>query len=55
LKIALSAVRIGNTVLYSMAAGDAMGAIRDVYEAYKTKDDTDFISYISQPFLTPEE
>ncbi|MFX0123847.1 MAG: hypothetical protein ACFFAE_09435 [Candidatus Hodarchaeota archaeon] len=55
LKIALSAVKIGAAVIHPVAAGGAVDAVKDAYEAYKTKDDSDFISYISQPFLTSEE
>ena len=55
LKIALSAVKIGAAVIHPVAAGGAVDAVKEAYEAYKTKDDADFISYISQPFLTSEE
>ena len=55
LKIALSAVKIGAAVIHPLAAGGAVDAVKEVYEAYKTKEDTDFISYISQPFLTSTE
>ncbi|UCG00941.1 MAG: hypothetical protein JSW11_15155 [Candidatus Heimdallarchaeota archaeon] len=55
LKIALSAVKIGAAVIHPVAAGGAVDAVKDVYEVYRTKDDADFISYISQPFLTSEE
>ncbi|MFX1507047.1 MAG: hypothetical protein ACFFDC_13210 [Promethearchaeota archaeon] len=55
LKIALSAVKIGAAIIHPIAAGGAVDAVKDAYEAYKSKDDADFISYISQPFLTSEE
>ncbi len=55
LKIALSAVKIGAAVIHPVAAGGAVDAVKDAYEAYRSKDDADFISYISQPFLTSEE
>ncbi len=55
LKIAFSAVKIGKAVIYPVSVGDAVGAVREVYEYYKDKDDTDFLSYISEPFLTSSE
>ncbi len=55
LKIAFSAVKIGKAVIYPVSAGDAVGAIKEAYEAYKEKEDADFLSYISEPFLTSSE
>lgn len=54
-KIALSGVKLGKSVFMPMKAGDAIGAVKNAYEAYKGKDDKDFLAYISEPFLTSEE
>jgi hypothetical protein len=55
LKVALSAVKVGYAVINPMAVGDALASVQDAYEGYKTDDDADFVSYLSQPFLTSEE
>lgn len=55
LKIAMSAVRIGKSVIFPVESGDAVDAVREAYDAYKDKDDKDFLAYISEPFLTAEE
>eukprot|EP00613_Pedinella_sp_CCMP2098_P013232 CAMPEP_0171759766 /NCGR_PEP_ID=MMETSP0991-20121206/47077_1 /TAXON_ID=483369 /ORGANISM="non described non described, Strain CCMP2098" /LENGTH=805 /DNA_ID=CAMNT_0012362743 /DNA_START=61 /DNA_END=2478 /DNA_ORIENTATION=- len=38
-----------------MAVAGGLGAIKSVYDGYKAKDDKDFNTFISQPFLTSEE
>jgi hypothetical protein len=38
-----------------MAIAGGLGAIKSVYDGYKSKDDKDFNTFISQPFLTSEE
>jgi hypothetical protein len=38
-----------------MALAGGVGAIQDIYNGYKTKDDKDFNTFISQPFLTSAE
>eukprot|EP00615_Pteridomonas_danica_P000966 CAMPEP_0114363176 /NCGR_PEP_ID=MMETSP0101-20121206/26353_1 /TAXON_ID=38822 ORGANISM="Pteridomonas danica, Strain PT" /NCGR_SAMPLE_ID=MMETSP0101 /ASSEMBLY_ACC=CAM_ASM_000211 /LENGTH=306 /DNA_ID=CAMNT_0001509653 /DNA_START=846 /DNA_END=1766 /DNA_ORIENTATION=+ len=38
-----------------MALTSGVGAIQDIYNGYKAKDDKDFNTFISQPFLTSEE
>ncbi|MHA2114583.1 MAG: hypothetical protein ACXABM_03725 [Candidatus Thorarchaeota archaeon] len=55
LKIAMSAVRIGRSIIFPIESGDAVDAVREAYDAYKEKDDKDFLAYISEPFLTSEE
>lgn len=55
LKIGLSAVKVGKALITPPSVGDAVGAIKEAYEAYASKDDAEFLSYISQPFLTSNE
>lgn len=38
-----------------MALTGGIGAIQEMYNGYKTKDDKDFTTFISQPFLTSAE
>mmetsp|Transcript_17067 Transcript_17067/g.40127 ORF Transcript_17067/g.40127 Transcript_17067/m.40127 type:complete len:799 (-) Transcript_17067:128-2524(-) len=58
LKLGLSAAKIGKSVLTADAIGD-VGSVVDqaqaMYKLYKKKDDADFVTFISEPFLTSEE
>lgn len=38
-----------------MALVDGVGAVKDIYNGYKSKDDSDFNTFIKQPFLTSAE
>ena len=55
LKIAMSAVKIGKAIMIPFDSGEAVDAVREAYNAYKDKDDKDFISEFSEPFLTSEQ
>lgn len=55
LKLAMSAVKIGKAVFLPPEMGDAVDAVRSTYAAYKSGDDKDFLTFISEPFLTSEE
>ncbi|MFW9793503.1 MAG: hypothetical protein ACFFEE_04315 [Candidatus Thorarchaeota archaeon] len=55
LKLAMSAVRIGKAIIFPIESDNAVEAVREAYEAYMEKDDKDFLTYISEPFLTSEE
>jgi hypothetical protein len=51
----MSAVRIGKSIIFPIESGDAVDAVREAYDAYKDKNDKDFLAYISEPFLTSKE
>ena len=55
LKIAMSAVKIGKAMIIPFDSEGAVEAVREAYNAYKDKDDKDFISEFSEPFLTSEQ
>jgi hypothetical protein len=55
LKIAMSAVKIGKAIMIPFDSGEAVDAVREAYNAYKDKDDKDFIAEFSEPFLTSEQ
>ncbi|MHA2251265.1 MAG: hypothetical protein ACXAD7_12960 [Candidatus Kariarchaeaceae archaeon] len=55
LKIAFSGIKIGKSVILPANIGDAGKAVRQAYEDYKTKEDKDYLAFISQPFLTSTE
>ncbi len=55
LKIAFAGINLGKSIIYPAAIGSAGKAVKQAYDAYKTKEDKDFLAYISQPFLTSEE
>ncbi|MHA2187467.1 MAG: hypothetical protein ACW99V_04440 [Candidatus Thorarchaeota archaeon] len=55
LKIAMSAVKIGKAIIFPIETSEAIDAVREAYDAYRNKDDKDFLDYISEPFLTSEE
>jgi hypothetical protein len=55
LKIAFSGIKIGKSVIMPANIGDAGKAVKQAYEAYKTQNDKDFLSYMSEPFLTSFE
>jgi hypothetical protein len=55
LKIAMSAVSIGKAVIFPFETSDAIDSVREAYKLYKSKEESDFLSFISQPFLTSSE
>jgi hypothetical protein len=55
LKIAMSAVKIGKAIIFPFETSEAIDAVREAYDAYRNKDDKEFLEYISEPFLTSEE
>jgi hypothetical protein len=55
LKIAMSAVKIGKAMIIPFDSEGAVDAVREAYNAYKEKDDKDFISEFSEPFLTSDQ
>lgn len=55
LKIAFSGIKVGRSIITPMAAGGAMGALKSAYDAYRSKEDKDYLAYISEPFLTSTE
>ena len=55
LRIAMSAVSIGKAVIFPFEASDAVDSVRQAYNLYKTGEEKDFLSYISEPFLTSSE
>ena len=59
-KVGFGLIKLGKCAVEAaagnpMALAGGVGAIADVYKGYKTKDDADFDTYISQPFLTSAE
>ena len=55
LKIAMSAVSIGKAVIFPFETNEAIDSVREAYNLYKTGEEKDFLSYISEPFLTSSE
>ncbi len=55
LKLAVSVVKLGKAVIFPTETGEAIEAVKDAYESYKAGDDQDFLTFISEPFLTSEE
>ncbi|MHA2028988.1 MAG: hypothetical protein ACW99Q_06330, partial [Candidatus Kariarchaeaceae archaeon] len=55
LKIAFSGIKIGKSIIMPANIGDAGKAVKQAYDDYKTADDKDFLSYLSEPFLTSSE
>eukprot|EP00927_Polykrikos_kofoidii_P042825 TRINITY_DN36874_c0_g1_i1.p1 TRINITY_DN36874_c0_g1~~TRINITY_DN36874_c0_g1_i1.p1 ORF type:complete len:808 (+),score=161.38 TRINITY_DN36874_c0_g1_i1:54-2426(+) len=58
LKMSLSAAKLGKAVLTAEAIADVPGVVEQVkgmYSLYSAKDDADFLTFISEPFLTSEE
>ena len=58
LKMGLSAAKLGKSVLSADAITDVPGVVDQVkglYNMYKKEDGEDFLSFISEPFLTSEE
>ena len=55
LKIAMSAVSIGKAVIFPFETSDAIDSVRSAYKLYKSKEESDFLSFISEPFLTSSE
>lgn len=58
LKLGLSAAKVGKSVLTMDAIGDVPGVVDQVkgmYQTYTSKDDADFLTFVSEPFLTSEE
>lgn len=58
LKMGLSAAKLGKAVLSADAIADMPGVVDQVkglYNMYKKEDGEDFLSFISEPFLTSEE
>jgi len=53
-KMSFTLFKLGKA-LYDKSLGDAFGAAKDLFDQYKQKEDGDFMSYISQPFLTSTE
>jgi len=59
-KVGFGLIKLGKCAVEAaagnpMALAGGVGAISDVYKGYKTKDDADFNTFISQPFLTSAE
>ena len=55
LKIAMSAVSIGKAVIFPFETSDAIDSVREAYKLYKSEEESDFLSFISEPFLTSSE
>jgi len=55
LRIAMSAVSIGKAVIFPFETSEAIDSVREAYNLYKTGEEKDFLSYISEPFLTSSE
>jgi hypothetical protein len=55
LRIAMSAVSIGKAVIFPFETSDAVDSVREAYNLYKTGEEKDFLSFISEPFLTSSE
>jgi hypothetical protein len=59
-KVGFGLIKLGKCVAVAaagnpMALASGAGAIQDIYKGYKAKDDKDFNTFISQPFLTSAE
>jgi len=54
LKMSFTLCKLGKS-LYDKSLGDAYGAVKDLYDQFKEKEDANYTSYISQPFLTSAE
>ncbi|MHA2296823.1 MAG: hypothetical protein ACXAEU_00065 [Candidatus Hodarchaeales archaeon] len=58
-KVAFSAIKIGKAAISipgnPTSAMDAVAATRELYSAYKSEEDEEFLTFISQPFLTSTE
>jgi len=54
LKVSMSLVKLGKA-LYEKEIFDVVDHVREIYEEIKGKEDADFMSYISEPFLTSAE
>jgi len=54
IKMGFTLFKLGKA-LYDKSLGDAFEACRSLYDTYKTKEDQDFVAFISQPFLTSQE
>jgi hypothetical protein len=59
-KVGFGLVKLGKCAVEAavgnpMALASGVGAIADVYKGYRAKDDADFNTFISQPFLTSAE
>lgn len=55
LRIAMSAVSIGKAVIFPFETSEAIDSVREAYNLYKTGEEKDFLSFISEPFLTSSE
>ena len=55
MKVALSAVKLGKAVMLPTHPGEAMNSVKSAYEAFKEKNDENFLDYIKEPFLTSSE
>ncbi len=55
LKIAISVVKIGKAIIFPVESGEILDQIREVYDTYKSEDETEFLTYIREPFLTSDE
>ena len=51
----MSAVSIGKAVIFPFETSDAIDSVRKAYNLYKTGEEKDFLSFISEPFLTSSE
>jgi len=54
LKMSISLIKVGKA-LYDKSVGDVWGNCQELYATFKGKEDADFRSFISQPFLTSAE
>jgi hypothetical protein len=59
-KVGFGLIKLGKCLVEAapgnpMAIVSGVGAVRDIYKGYKTKDDADFETFIKQPFLTSAE
>jgi len=54
IKMGFTLFQLGKAI-YDKSFGDALGACLNLYNLYKTKEDGDFVQFISQPFLTSDE
>jgi uncharacterized membrane protein YgcG len=59
-KVGFGLVKLGKCAVTAsagnpMALAGGVGAIQDIYKAYKSKDDQDFNTFIREPFLTSAE
>ncbi len=55
LRIAMSAVSIGKAVIFPFETSEAIDSVREAYNLYKNGEEKDFLSFISEPFLTSRE